>query len=89
MSERVILPTLLEGEDKSSPFRNKIRNNTRHIRKWAKRTTTDCFRIYDREVRSHPLAIDYYAGRYCVHYFPPAQEKRSHAKSFITKSKRR
>ncbi len=63
------LPCIADGEDKSSPFKNCIRNNYRHIRKWAKRTETDCFRIYEREIPSHPLAIDFYAGRFCIHYF--------------------
>jgi 23S rRNA (cytosine1962-C5)-methyltransferase len=65
------LPEILDGEDKSSPFINSIRKNYRHIRKFAKRTVTNCFRIYDREVRGFPLAIDFYAGRFCVHYFSP------------------
>lgn len=65
------LPEILDGEDKSSPFMNSIRKNYRHIRKFAKRTSTNCFRIYDREVSGYPLAIDFYAGRFCVHYFSP------------------
>ena len=65
----LILPGIVEGEDKSSPFKNRIRKNYRHFRKWAKRTGTDCFRIYDREIHGYPLAIDHYAGRFCVHYF--------------------
>lgn len=68
------LPSILDGEDKSSPFANSIRKNYRHIRKWAKRTVTNAFRIYDREVPSYPLAIDFYAGRYCVHYFSPIRD---------------
>ncbi len=68
-----LLP-ILEGEDKSSPFANRIRKNYRHIRKWAKRTRTNCFRIYDREIPNYPLAIDYYNGRFCVHYFSRAKE---------------
>jgi len=67
-----LLPEIADGEDKSSPLKNCIRNNYRHVRKWAKRTKTDCFRIYDREIREFPLAIDFYAGRYCVHYFAKA-----------------
>lgn len=65
----ITLPNIIEGEDKSSPLLNRIRKNYRHVRKWAKRTQTDCFRIYDREIREYPLAIDFYAGRYCIHYF--------------------
>ena len=30
---------------------------------------TDCFRIYDRDIKEYPLAIDFYAGRFCVQYF--------------------
>lgn len=39
------------------------------MRKWAKRSLTDCFRIYDRDIKEYPLAIDFYAGRFCVHFF--------------------
>lgn len=46
-----------------------MRNNYRHIRKWAKRTQTDSFRVYDRQIKQYPVAIDFYAGRFSVHYF--------------------
>ncbi len=65
----LFLPEIANGEDLSSPFVNCIRNTYRHIRKWAKRTNTNCFRIYDRELYHYPLAIDYYAGKYSIHYF--------------------
>src|SRR3569832_2177075 len=65
----MILPEIADGEDKSSPFKNRIRKNYQHIRKWAKRTQTNCFRIYDRDIKEYPLAIDYYDGRFCVHFF--------------------
>lgn len=63
------LPNILDGEDKSSMLGNRIRKNYRHVRKWAKRTETNCFRIYDREIGRYPLAIDFYAGKFCVQYF--------------------
>jgi 23S rRNA (cytosine1962-C5)-methyltransferase len=65
----VNLPNILDGEDQSSMLGNRIRKNYRHVRKWAKRTGTDCFRIYDWEIGRYPLAIDFYAGRFCVQYF--------------------
>lgn len=65
----MILPSIIDGEDKSSPLKNRIRKNYQHLRKWAKRTATDCFRIYDRDIKEYPVAIDIYAGRFCVHYF--------------------
>ncbi|HSX27091.1 MAG TPA: class I SAM-dependent methyltransferase [Chlamydiales bacterium] len=69
------LPSIADGEDKSSPLKNCIRNKYRHVRKWAKRTQTNCFRIYDREIREYPLAIDYYNGRYCLHFFLSREEE--------------
>jgi len=60
---------IADGEDKSSPFKNCIRKNYRHVRKWAKRTETNCFRVYDREIGRYPLAIDFYDGRFCAQYF--------------------
>jgi 23S rRNA (cytosine1962-C5)-methyltransferase len=71
---KIFLPEIINGEDKSSPFGNCIRKNYRHVRKWAKRSLTNCFRIYDREIHQYPLAIDFYAGRYCVHYFSRVHE---------------
>ncbi len=65
----MILPPILDGEDKSSPLKNRIRKNYQHLKKWAKRSSTDCFRIYDRDIKEYPVAIDIYAGRFCVHYF--------------------
>jgi 23S rRNA G2069 N7-methylase RlmK/C1962 C5-methylase RlmI len=65
----LILPAIADGEDKSSQLKNRIRKNYRHVRKWAKRTNTDCFRVYDRDIKEYPLAIDFYAGRFCVQYF--------------------
>jgi 23S rRNA (cytosine1962-C5)-methyltransferase len=81
--EQLHLPTIVSGEDKSSPFVNRIRKNTRHIRKWAKRTGTDCFRIYDREVKEYPVAIDFYSGRYCVHDFSRKSEEEEPDPSFV------
>jgi 23S rRNA G2069 N7-methylase RlmK/C1962 C5-methylase RlmI len=63
------LPIIQDNDDKTSSFKNCIRNNYRHIRKWGERTNTNCFRIYDRDIKEFPVAIDFYAGRFCVHYF--------------------
>jgi 23S rRNA (cytosine1962-C5)-methyltransferase len=65
----MIFPSICDGDDKSSILKNRIRKNYKHLRKWAKRTSTDCFRIYNRDIKEYPLAIDIYAGRFCVHYF--------------------
>ncbi len=75
MSEALFfLPLIADDEDKSSPLKNRIRKNYRHLRKWANRTKTNCFRIYDRDIKEYPLAIDFYDGRFCVHYFTSDRE---------------
>lgn len=63
------LPEVIEIEEKGLLLKNCIRKNYRHLWAWAKKSKTDCFRIYDRELPEYPLAIDYYAGRFCVHYY--------------------
>jgi 23S rRNA (cytosine1962-C5)-methyltransferase len=68
------LPDIGDGEDKASALKNRIRKNYRHIKKWAKRTLTNCFRVFDRDIKEYPIAIDYYAGRFCVHYFASSRE---------------
>lgn len=77
------LPGIADGEDKSSILGNRIRKNYRHVRKWAKRTMTDAFRIYDREIPQYPLAIDFYAGRYCVQYFSRSREQEDPPASLV------
>ncbi|MBA2727148.1 MAG: class I SAM-dependent methyltransferase, partial [Parachlamydiaceae bacterium] len=63
------LPLLADGEDKNSILKNRLRKNYRHLRKWGKRTGTDCFRIYDKDIKAFPLAIDFYAGRFLIQYY--------------------
>lgn len=77
------LPLIGDGEDKSSPFINCMRKTYKHVRKWAKRTGTNAFRIYDREMHHYPLAIDFYAGRYCVQYFSPHRDDPEPADEFV------
>lgn len=60
---------IFDTVDKSCLLKNCIRNNFKHIRKWAMRTQTNAFRIYDRDIKEFPLAIDFYDHRYCIHYF--------------------
>lgn len=64
-----LLPNIADGEDKSSILKNRIRKNYKHIRKWAKRTQTNCFRIYNRDIKEYPLAIDFYSNHYLVQFF--------------------
>ena len=69
------LPVIADGEDKSSVIKNRIRKNYKHARKWAKRTLTNCFRIYDRDIKEFPIAIDFYDGRFSVQFFSYDKER--------------
>lgn len=42
---------------------NRLRKRQKHLRKWAKRTATTCYRVYDRDIPELPLVIDWYDGR--------------------------
>ncbi len=72
--ETFFLPSIADGEDKSSPLKNRIRKNYRHLRKWARRTDTNCFRIYDRDIKEYPIFIDYYDGRFSIQYFTTSRD---------------
>lgn len=91
MKNEFFLPSILDDEDKSSAFKNRIRKNYKHIRKWAKKSITNCFRIYDRDIKEYPLTIDFYDGKFCVHFFSydkgqeePALELKEEIKTVLT-----
>ncbi|MES2199029.1 MAG: class I SAM-dependent methyltransferase [Chlamydiota bacterium] len=69
------LPLIEDGEDKTFPLKNRIRKNYKHLRKWAKKTETNAFRIYDRDIKEYPVAIDFYDGRFSVHYFTSSRDE--------------
>jgi 23S rRNA (cytosine1962-C5)-methyltransferase len=78
----ILLP-IADGEDKTSPLANCIRNNYRHLRKWAKRTGTDAFRVYEKEISQFPLVIDYYAGFLCVQFFSSSGENQESSPQLV------
>ncbi|MDR2515767.1 MAG: class I SAM-dependent methyltransferase [Spirochaetaceae bacterium] len=41
---------------------NRLRKRDRHLRKWARRTGTDVYRLYDRDIPEIPLTLDRYGG---------------------------
>jgi 23S rRNA G2069 N7-methylase RlmK/C1962 C5-methylase RlmI len=41
-------------------FCNRLRKRFRHLKKWAKRTETNAFRLYDRDIPEIPLVLDLY-----------------------------
>jgi 23S rRNA G2069 N7-methylase RlmK/C1962 C5-methylase RlmI len=41
---------------------NRLRKRFRHLAKWAKRSGTGAFRLYDRDIPEIPLTLDFYTG---------------------------
>lgn len=74
-NSEIFLPIISDREDKMSPLKNCIRKNYQHVRKFAKRTSTNAFRIYDHDIKEYPLAIDFYDGRFCIHLFSYNKEE--------------
>lgn len=44
-------------------LQNRLRKNWQHVSKWAKRQEITCFRLYDRDIPTFPLMIDWYQGQ--------------------------
>ena len=56
-----------------SDFANRLRKMSRHYDKWARRKGISCYRVYDADLPSFPLAVDRYAA-----YVHVAEYKRKH-----------
>lgn len=41
-------------------FANRLDKQYKHLRKWARRTGTTCYRLYDKDIPEVPLAVDLY-----------------------------
>jgi 23S rRNA G2069 N7-methylase RlmK/C1962 C5-methylase RlmI len=44
----------------SQMFSNRLQKRFHHLKKWAQRTNTGAFRLYDRDIPEIPLVLDYY-----------------------------
>ncbi|MBN1970491.1 MAG: class I SAM-dependent methyltransferase [Candidatus Delongbacteria bacterium] len=64
-----ILLDLTEYDSKENDLLNKIKKNYKKYKKVYKKKNTDCFRIYDKDIPSFPLTVDYYAGNFLVNYY--------------------
>lgn len=65
------LPQARAPKKEDAPLAKCLYKNYLSLKKWALKTKTNCFRLYDREISTYPVAIDFYAGKFCVHYFSP------------------
>jgi 23S rRNA (guanine2445-N2)-methyltransferase / 23S rRNA (guanine2069-N7)-methyltransferase len=49
-----------EIHENADMFRNRLKKNLKHIRKWAKKNGISCYRIYDADIPQYSMAIDLY-----------------------------
>lgn len=43
-------------------FANRLRKNSRHLGKWARREGVTCYRVYDADLPEYAVAVDLYQG---------------------------
>ena len=41
-------------------FGNRLKKRSHHLRKWPKKLGTDCYRLYERDIKEVPLVVDRY-----------------------------
>ncbi len=57
-------------------FAGRLRKQQKKLRKWAKKTGTDAWRIYDRDIPGHRYIVEWYAGEVRLLWLPSLQERR-------------
>lgn len=58
-------------------FANRVAKRYRHLRRWAARERTDCFRVYDRDLPDMAFTLDVYGPRLFLQWYPRGDERPS------------
>src|SRR5580693_2255883 len=53
--------------DVAEMLANRVRKNTRHLAKWARREAVTCYRLYDRDIPEVPITVETYDGALVIH----------------------
>ena len=56
-------------------FANRLLKRDRHLRKWARRTDTNCYRVYDRDIPELPLSLDRYGDAAVLYLYERPYDK--------------
>ncbi|GHT77272.1 rRNA (guanine-N2)-methyltransferase [Spirochaetia bacterium] len=68
---------------------NRLKKRYRHLKKWAKRTGTEVFRLYDRDIPEIPLVLDLYRDVLSLAlYKRPYEKAESEEKRWLTTMQR-
>ena len=64
-----------KDEAQSELLFNRLKKRNRHLKKWARRTGTEAYRIYDRDIPEIPLLLEIYGGAVCGALYKRPYEK--------------
>jgi 23S rRNA G2445 N2-methylase RlmL len=62
-------------------FRSRIRKRAHHLRKWPSKRGTDVYRLYDRDIKEVPLALDRYGDSLLLTASSDPLERRTRAEN--------
>ena len=62
---------------------NRLTKRYRHLLKWARRTGTNAFRLYDRDIPEIPLVLDLYGGAVSGAYFLKDDEDSENSEAWL------
>ncbi|HEY4182299.1 MAG TPA: class I SAM-dependent methyltransferase [Kofleriaceae bacterium] len=60
--------------DKFEMLANRVKKNARHLGKWAKRESIECWRVYDQDIPELPITVDTYGGTLIVNDYRHTDE---------------
>lgn len=58
----------------ATDFKNRLKKNVTHLRKWAQTVGTDAYRVYDADVPEYAAAIDCYGDYYVIQAYSPKEK---------------
>jgi 23S rRNA G2069 N7-methylase RlmK/C1962 C5-methylase RlmI len=61
MNEKKAASFAAKLPEQTQMFANRLQKRFRHLNKWAQRTGTGAFRLYDRDIPEIPLVLDFYS----------------------------
>lgn len=70
------MTTESKNEQLTDMLANRLQKRAKHIRKWARRYGTDCFRLYDRDIPEIPLVVEQYGQHVVVYNYADTENKR-------------
>jgi len=62
-------------ENRQQTLFNRLKKRDRHFQKWAKRTETNCYRVYDKDIPELPLGIDRYDQSLVVYDYSQKEQE--------------